>query len=167
MRTLLLVTLLLSSACKKKDDKPAAPPAGSGTPPPAQVADAAVVVPEPPPEAPPPPPPPPPVVAVKIADNKDYDAKATDFTERMVALIAGAKGKDCATLAAEITKFAEDNRGLTEGLQAFSKANPAAKKAFGKKMKPRQKEFDKKIGPVLEACQDDVAVQQAVQLIPQ
>src|SRR5688572_18153350 len=114
MRTIALVTLLLFSACKKKEDKPAAPadPKAGDTP---AAQDAPVVAAEPPDAAPPDAAV---VEVVTIADAKDYDAKATVMTDKIVAMISGSKGKDCDTLATTITAFADENRAMMDALTA-------------------------------------------------
>jgi hypothetical protein len=163
MRAILVASLFLFCACKK-DDKKAAEPAGDKKPPEAQ--DAAPPADAPDIDAPPPIDAAVPDAApVKFANAAEFEAKGTGLTNSILAVFKTA-GKDCDKLAADLTKVLDDNLGLIEGIRAFEKENPKEAKAFDKKMKPRQKEFEATIGPAMEACQDHEGLQKAVQRLP-
>lgn len=153
MRTILLATLLLFTACKKKDEaKPAETTAekkeAEGTKP----AEGTMPAEGTPPEN-------------NIASDTDYETHATDLTNKLLAIFA-ADGKDCDKLAADLTKFGDDNRKLFESLKAYEQAHPDAEKKFDEKMKPREKEMEEKIGPSFEACKDHEGMKKAMQNMP-
>lgn len=154
MTRLLLISCLLFGACKKKEEAKPSEPA---------TAEKKVdeTTPATPPEAPAGQPAKP---AVAIANAAEYDAKATDTTEKILAIFK-AGGKDCDKLAADLTKFAEEYGPTLEGIKAFEDANPEAEKAFEEKMKPREKEFEA-IGPTFEACKDHAGLAAAIQKMP-
>ena len=151
MRTILLATVLLFSACKKKDEtKPAEPTAvekkEGDKPAEAKPAEGT------PPEN-------------KIINANDYESKATDLTNKLLAIFV-AGGKNCDKLAADMTKFSTENRATFEALKAFEKANPDAEKAFDEKMKGREKEFEEKLSPAFEACKDHEGLKKAMGSLP-
>ncbi|HEY5927288.1 MAG TPA: hypothetical protein VIV11_36625 [Kofleriaceae bacterium] len=156
MRTLLLASVLLFSACKKQDEaKPAEPSAvekKEGDKPaetkPAETKPAEGTAPE-----------------NKIVNANDYESKATDLTNKLLAIFV-AGGKNCDKLAADLTKFIGDNKPLMESLTAFEKANPDAEKAFDQKMEAREKEMEEKIGPSFDACKDHAGLKTAMQSLP-
>jgi hypothetical protein len=159
MRTLLLVGVFFVCACKK-DEKKAPEPTEQAKPP--EPADAAPAPPEPP-DAPPidaaPPAP------VKIANASEFEAKSLEIRKGVLAVFDAA-GKECDKVAADLNKFVDDNQPLIDALSAFGKANPAAKKAFDKKMKPRQKELEKKVMPAMDACPDHKGLEGAIERLP-
>jgi hypothetical protein len=151
MRTILLVTCVLLSACKKKDEPKAADPAAeqkteegaTGEMKPAEGAAA----------------------EVKITSASDYEARATEITNRLLATFSEA-GKDCDKLAAGLSKLADDKRGEFAALKAFEQANPDAEKAFDAKMEARAKEFEETLAPAFDACQDHEGVKTAMEKLP-
>jgi hypothetical protein len=144
MRTILLVMLLALSACKNKEDaKPAATEEK-------KAADTAVQ-PQP--------------AGAAVTSAADYEARATAFTDQVLAVFVDA-GTDCDKLAASLSKLADDKRSELEAIQAFEKANPAAEKAFDDKMKSRDKELEEKLGPGFDACAEHAGMKAAIAKLP-
>ena len=151
MRIILLASVLLFSACKKKDEaKPTEPTA-------VEKKEGDKPVEAKPAEGTPP--------ENKIVNANDYESKATDITNKMLAVFVAA-GKDCDKLAADMTKFINDNKTVMESLTAFEKTNPDAEKAFDKKMEGREKEMEEKLSPAFEACKDHAGLKQAMSNLP-
>jgi hypothetical protein len=150
MRTLLLATLLVLTACKKKEEPKADPAAEQ------KEADKAAEPAKPGEGAP---------AAGAIVGDVDYETKATDMTNKLLAVF-GAAGKDCDKLAADLTVFTDQNRTLFEALKAYEQAHPDAEKKFDEKMKPREKEFEEKLGPAMEACQNHEGLKKAMNSMP-
>ena len=148
MRTILLATLLLFTACKKKEETKAGDTTATAV---EKKADDKAAAPT--------------AAEQTIVNASQYETLGTDITNKLLALFA-ANGKDCDKLAADLTKFGEDNRKLFEALKAFEKANPEAEKAFDAKMESREKEFEEKIGPAFDACQNHEGMKKAMQNMP-
>jgi hypothetical protein len=146
MRTILLATLLLFTACKKKEETKA----GETTTAVEKKADDKAAT---------------PAGEKVIVNATEYETLGMDMTNKLLALFV-AGGKDCDKLAADLTKFGDDNRKLFEAIKAFEKANPDAEKAFDKKMEGREKEFEEKVGPAFEACQNHEGMKKAMQNMP-
>ncbi len=147
---LLLATLLVFTACKKKDEPKADPAAekkeGDKAAEPAKPTEGAAA-------------------AGSIVGDVDYETKATDMTNKLLAIF-GAAGKDCDKLAADLTVFTEQNRTLFEALKAYEQGHPDAEKKFDEKMKPREKEFEEKLAPAMEACQNHEGLKKAMNTMP-
>ena len=122
--------VVAAGACKKKDDAGQ----GSGAAPVAAVAKPAGA-------------------ADTISNNDEYQSKATAAFDKMVGLFTG-DGKDCDKLAADLSKFADDNVGLFAAAKTYEKAHPDDKKALDTKMEAKQKDFMEKAGPAMDACKD-------------
>lgn len=161
MTRFLLISCLLLGACKKKEETKPAEPATAE-----KKVDEKAPAPEKPTEAPTMAEPAKPSgPAVTIANAAEYDAKATELTDKLLAVFV-TDGKDCDKLATDLTKFGQEFGPTFEGLKAFEKENPGAEKAFDEKMKPREKEFQDKIGPSFEACQNHEGVKTAMEGLP-
>lgn len=161
MRTILLATLLVFSAglgaCKKKEETKAADPVavekkGDDT----KAADTKPADTKPAEGTP---------SEQKIVNANDYETKAIDMTNKLLALFVDA-GKDCDKLATNLSKFGDDNRALFESLKAFETSNPDAEKAFDEKMKGREKEFEDKLGPAFDACKNHEGMKTAMAKLP-
>lgn len=141
MRTILLASLLLVTACKKNDEGKPGQAAGetkaaSGTSP-----------------------------GAAIASASDYEAKATDITNKLLALFVDG-GTDCDKLSTNVSKFADDNRELFAALEEFEKANPGAEQQFDDKMKSREKELEQKLSPSFDACRNHAGMKAAMEKLP-
>jgi hypothetical protein len=148
MRTILLATLLVLTACKKEAAKPAEPGAAEK-----KADDKTAPAAAPAGDGP------------TVANAQQYEALGMDMTNKLLAIFA-ADGKDCDKLAADMTKFGEENRKTFEAIKNFEKANPDAEKAFDEKMKPREKEFEEKLSPAFDACQNHEGMKKAMQSLP-
>lgn len=152
MRTMLLATLLLFTACKKKEDtKPAETATTAEKKADDKTDDKTAPAAD--------------TGAPKVADANQYETLGVDMTNKLLAIFA-ADGKDCDKLAADLTKFGEDNRKVFDSIKAFEKEHPDAEKAFNEKMKGREKEFEEKVGPAFEACQNHEGMKKAMQNMP-
>ena len=106
-----------------------------------------------------------PAAGAGFATAQEYEAKAMGLMDKAIAIFAGA-GKDCDKLATDLNKFMDDNKAAFESATAFEKANPAAKAALDKKSEAKQKEFQDKGGPAIEACKDNKSLKAALEKMP-
>jgi hypothetical protein len=97
-----------------------------------------------------------------IANTADYEARGTAVMDKLMGIFT-ADGKNCDKLAADITKFIEDNRADMEAVTAYEKAHPADKTAIEKKMEAKAKEFTAKLTPAMDACKN---LQEVIAKIP-
>jgi hypothetical protein len=138
---LVTLSLTLSLAACKKEQKPAAgeaakPVAGEAAKPADEAAKPA-----------------PAAAGGAITSDADYESKAMGAMDKMSAIFTAA-GKDCDKLAADLTKFGEENKALMVSSKQYEKDHPEAKKALDEKMKPKMEGMMGAMGPAMEACKD-------------
>ena len=160
--------LLFASACKKNDaakpaDKTAttaAKPAETkpGTPDQAKPAEATTPAAAPAATAP--------AAAGPVTSADDYQTRGTALLDKMTAIFA-ADGKDCAKIAADVSKYVDDNKAEIDAVTAYEKAHPADKKAWDEKNKAKTDDFMAKAGPAMDACKDNKALQDAMAKLPE
>ena len=165
--------LLFASACKKNDaakpaDKAAttaAKPAETKPATPDQAKPADTTAPAAAPAAPAAPAAAP-AAAGPVTSADDYQTRGTALLDKMTAIFA-ADGKDCAKIAADVSKYVDDNKGEIDAVTAYEKAHPADKKAWDQKNKAKTDDFMAKAGPSMEACKDNKALQDAMAKLPE
>jgi hypothetical protein len=150
MRIALLFALTLSFvACKKNENKTENKPATGETAPKAAGDTQAVAAAT--------------TTTVTIKDQADYEAKGTAFMDKLMGIFSAA-GTNCDKAAADIQKYFNDEGGkaTVAAIKEFEKANPDAEKAMEAKMEGRMKEFEAKLGPTMEACQEHEGLKSAM-----
>jgi hypothetical protein len=150
---LFLASSLAVVGCKKKEEAApaAAPAAGSAKP-----ADTAAT-----PAAPATPPPAAPSGNTTFASDDDYVAKSSAAMDKMTALFKGA-GTDCDKLAADLSKFADENKGMMVASEEYTKTHPDAKKKFDDATKSKMTEFEAAANTAMGACKDNKKVNEAM-----
>ena len=66
-----------------------------------------------------------------------------------------AGGTNCDKIADDLTKFAVDNDGTLNAMQAYEKAHPEVKKKADAVTKDKNTAFEAAAGPAMGACQNN------------
>jgi hypothetical protein len=108
----------------------------------------------------------------KPAETKPVEAAAGDEAkfvatmENLGKTVADA-GKDCDKLAANIKKFAAENKGTLEAMKKWEAGQtPEQKKALDEKYKPQMDAMMKNMMGGMEACAENKAVEAAFKELP-
>jgi hypothetical protein len=90
--------------------------------------------------------------------------RGTAMADKMVAVFSE---KDCDKLAANISSFLDTNKPEIAALDAWEKGHDADKKALDKQSDAKMKEFQKSVGPILDKCKGNKALDDALAKMPQ
>jgi hypothetical protein len=144
---LLLATSLATFGCKKKDDAATGAAATGSMAKPAETGSAtgAAMTPPAAPAAAP-------AGATTIASDDDYIAKGTAFLDKLTEIFK-AGGTNCDKIADDLNKLAAESSATINGLQAYEKAHPDAKKKAEAATKDKTTAFEAAAGPAIGACQ--------------
>ena len=158
---LFLASSLAAVGCKKQDAATAGS-AGSAAPATATATGSAKA--ETPAATTPPPATPAPAAAagaVTFTSDDDYITKASGAMDKVTDIFKNA-GTDCDKLAADLTKFGDENKGMVIAAQEYEKAHPDAKKKFDEASKTKMTAFETAAGPAMNACKDSKKVEEAM-----
>jgi hypothetical protein len=93
--------------------------------------------------------------------KEEMGEKGVAMMESMASAIDDNK-EDCAKMATAIQKVADENRDFMADAKKQEEANPEYKKWFDEKYGEKTKELTEKMGPGMQACGADPAVQEAM-----
>jgi hypothetical protein len=99
--------------------------------------------------------------AVTFTSDDDYITKASGAMDKVTDIFKNA-GTDCDKLAADLTKFATENKSMVVAAQDYEKAHPDAKKKFDDASKTKMTAFEAAAGPAMTACKDSKKVEEAM-----
>jgi hypothetical protein len=99
--------------------------------------------------------------AVTFTSDDDYITKASGAMDKVTDVFKNA-GTNCDKLAADLTKFAEENKGMVVAAQDYEKTHPDAKKKFDEASKSKMTAFETAAGPAMTACKDSKKVEEAM-----
>jgi hypothetical protein len=159
MRTVCLLLILVAACKDKQETKPSPPPPAPELKP--------APTPAPPPEVAKPAEPTPRVVkpAGGLNTAAEYEAKAFDLTDKLIAVFAGA-GANCDKLADNLEIFLDANKTAIGATEAFETANPFAQDDLEPKLQGRVKKLVETSGMTIQKCGDDQRVQAALAKLP-
>jgi hypothetical protein len=157
LSVLFLASSLAAVGCKKKEEAAPAPtaaaPAAGATKPADTAAAPAAPAAATPPAAP--------SGNAMFASDDDYVAKTSAAMDKMTEVFKGA-GTDCDKLAADITKFGDENKAMMVAAEDYSKTHPDAKKKFDDATKTKMTAFEAVANPAMTACKDNKKVAEAM-----
>ena len=147
--------LLVSFAACKKDEKKEGDTAATGdTATPAEGTKPAEQPAEKPAEQP-------------AAGDAELEAKGVEVMTKMADIMDANKG-DCDKMGAELSSFLEAEKGTLDQMKEFGdKQTDEQKKAFEEKYATQMEQAMAKMGPAIEACKDNAAVQAAMSKMPE
>jgi hypothetical protein len=154
---LFLASALAFVGCKKKEDAAASGSAAMGS---AKPADTATT-----PAAATPPATPPPAASsggkVTFASDDDFIAKQGAAMDGVIVIFQKA-GTDCDKLAADISKFSDDNRATIVAGEEYVKTHPDVKAKFEAASKDKMPAFEAASNTAMTACKDNKKVADAM-----
>src|SRR5262245_4775398 len=158
MRCACLVAVILVVACKEKQEtKPAPPP-----PPPAPAVEKKPAAETPTPAEPSKP-------AIKPAGGintaAEYESKALDLTDKLIAVFAGS-GPNCDKLAHNLERFLEDNKDAITATDQFEAVNPSAEDDLEPKLQSKVRPLIEKMTFSMQKCEKHQGVQAALAKLP-
>jgi hypothetical protein len=100
------------------------------------------------------------------AAGGDIEARGVEVMTKMADIMDANKG-DCDKMGAELSSFLDAQQGTMNEMKEFGdKQTDEQKQAFEAKYATQMEEAMGKMGPAIEACQDNAAVQAAMSKMP-
>jgi hypothetical protein len=163
MRTVCLLLILVAACKDKQETKPSPPPPAPELKP----QPTPTPTPAPAPELAKPAEPTQRVVkpAGGLNTPAEYEAKAFDLTDKLIAVFAGA-GTNCEKLADNLEVFLDVNKAAIGATEAFETANPFAQDDLEPKLQGRVRKLVETSGVTIQKCGDHQRVQAALAKLP-
>ncbi len=98
-----------------------------------------------------------------VSSSDDYKTRGMDMIAKMVDVF---KETDCDKLAANISGFIDNNKGAIDALKAWEKDHKDDKKAGDKAAEDKMKDFMGTVGPIMEKCKGNKALEDAMKKMP-